>query len=77
MYGYTPPSSGTIVIPSEITGFIAPEDAASAVIETEEIPDNSVRTTLRMTGNLEDFENGGGEEAFIAALAESLGIDPS
>ena len=77
VYGYTPPSAGTIVIPSERTGFIAPEDAASAVIETADVPEDAVRTTLRMTGNVEDFESGGGEEAFIAALAESLGIDPS
>ena len=25
VYGYTPPSAGTIVIPTEVTGFIAPE----------------------------------------------------
>jgi hypothetical protein len=25
VYGYTPPSAGTIVIPTEVSGFIAPE----------------------------------------------------
>lgn len=46
-------------------------------MDTSEVPDNSVRTTLRMEGSPEAFEDPAYKEQWIKNLAESLGIDPS
>lgn len=46
-------------------------------MDISEVPDNSVRTTLRMEGSPEAFEDPAYKEQWIKNLAESLGIDPS
>lgn len=41
------------------------------------VPENSIRTTLKMEGSVDDFNGGGGKEKFVSGLAGSLGIDAS
>jgi hypothetical protein len=46
-------------------------------VDTSNVPENSVRTTLRMEGDPDAFEDQDYKDQWIKNLAESLGLDPS
>lgn len=78
-YGYEPPENGTIQIASNVTGFYDSTNYlyATPIVDTTNVPENSVRTTLRMEGDPEAFDDPDYKEQWIKNLAESLGVDPS
>lgn len=78
-------SSGNFTLPNkaEVTlpgGKEIPtvENTTSTIVNNNNsIPENAVRTTLKMDGNFADFQKSGGQAKFTTALATNLGINAS
>lgn len=53
------------------------QNTTEAVVVKTEIPQNAVRTTLKLEGNFNEFISSGGKEKFVTDLATNLGLDTS
>ena len=76
----TLPGSKDIPIVENVTSTIIVEPEEPEEPEEDkvaEIPEDAVRTTLKMDGDFTDFKASGGEAKFTTALATNLEIDES
>lgn len=72
------PGSKDVPTAENTTSTIINENPSTPTIDTsKEIPANTVRTTLKMDGNFDEFQASGGQAKFSTALATNLGIDSS